>query len=595
MKKVVLILAVFLFLSFVNAEELIFYETFDDEQGILDNQGTIYGAIDFVNGVLGNAADMTGGSKKVCYPLEGNFDDTNGTLEFWVKPPYENHLGFFDIGYLSRPNSWGIFKNVNFLIMEVKGNTGYDQAWSIDPFIYDSRWHHVAAVWYKTPAGYINFKVFLDGRAKDYFDGNENNDINYTTTTEFCVGWNGWYGYSDSFFDEFKIFDYVKSDEEVMDDYLELVNNTFENLTEKECVMYKPESTGPVRMNCTGLYVNNRPYYIKGAGYQPIPIGQTADIPGGADVIFNTPEIYNRDFPLLEEMHANTIRTWAPVTNISFLDAAHEHGIKVIMGFWINCNENYGDPTIRQKYIANFTEYVNTYKDHPAVLMWILGNENNLDYCSSHSYVDDFYDLGNELARVAWEVEGEDYHPVGIVNGYLFHIGIPEYNSDDETLNYTDFWASNAYVGNSFTNFLTQYTYLSGKPLYISEYGIDALNNSNYQEYESVQAEWDIALWRDIKRSHKTIGATVMEYSDEWWKAGSTWSHDYGGYGTPHQPDGYANEEWWGIMRVSRNYSGVDIMEPRQVYHAFKREFKKLPIHMEPAGMLDPINASIAP
>ena len=36
---------------------------------------------------------------------------------------------------------------------------------------------------------------------------------------------------------------------------------------------------------------------------------------------------------------------------------------------------------------------------------------------------------------------------------------------------------------------------------------------------------------------------------------------------TSTQPDGYANEEWWGIVRVLDNGTGPDPVEPRAVYY----------------------------
>ncbi|MCH7526931.1 MAG: electron transfer flavoprotein subunit beta/FixA family protein, partial [Planctomycetes bacterium] len=90
----------------------IFYETFDDPIAIQNNGETtgISDSIVFVEGVLGNAATLTG-SKKLCYPMLDNFDLYQGTVEFWVKSPAANHLRYFDIGGLGSANSWGIFKN----------------------------------------------------------------------------------------------------------------------------------------------------------------------------------------------------------------------------------------------------------------------------------------------------------------------------------------------------------------------------------------------------------------------------------------------------------------------------------------------------
>ena len=91
-------------------------------------------------------------------------------------------------------------------------------------------------------------------------------------------------------------------------------------------------------------------------------------------------------------MHANSIRTWANVTNGSFLDAAWNNGtdpLYVVMGFWISCTANFADPTTRQKIRNEFESYVNRFKDYPAVLVWTLGNEVNL--CGRAEYVDDYY------------------------------------------------------------------------------------------------------------------------------------------------------------------------------------------------------------
>ena len=81
-----------------------------------------------------------------------------------------------------------------------------------------------------------------------------------------------------------------------------------------------------------------------------------------------------------------------------------------------------------------------------------------------------------------------------------------------------------------------------------------------------------------------------MEYSDEWWKAaGSPYFHGIGGYPTDTQPDGYANEEWWGVMAIQDNGSSPDIMIPRQVYYALASEFEE---PNEPP-VLDPIGDRI--
>ena len=126
-----LLLIIFLsFVPFSSAKSLIFYESFDNITSIQNNLGIssgYYSDVDntplFFNGIKGNAANFSG-YKKVCYPLAGNFNESNGTIQFLVKsrpnngpPGCSGDCGstgtFFDIGGLGAPNSWG--RNLTFV------------------------------------------------------------------------------------------------------------------------------------------------------------------------------------------------------------------------------------------------------------------------------------------------------------------------------------------------------------------------------------------------------------------------------------------------------------------------------------------------
>ena len=345
----------------------------------------------------------------------------------------------------------------------------------------------------------------------------------------------------------------------------------------------KPQSTGNVKIVNNELYVNGKSFIIKGITYQPTPIGE--DVRYGYN-LSNHPELWHRDFPLLREMNANTIRTWAKVTNSDFLDDAYNNGSKpiyVLMGYWMNVYvDNYSNPTTRSYYINDFRNYVATYKNYSAVLMWAIGNEDNLHYSGD---ISDWYSLANEMAQAAYNEEGSSYHPVIIVNGEINNIGNLVIGTDDSSLSYIDAWGANVYRGYSFGNLFNDYKTKTNKTLIITEYGIDAWhtdnisNSSNGYEDNITQAEWDIHLWNEIKSniSNGVLGGTLMAYSDEWWKAENPSSHDYGGYYTSWnlnaQPDSFSNEEWWGIMSIKDNGTSPDIMQPRKVYYDLKKEF----------------------
>ena len=76
---------------------------------------------------------------------------------------------------------------------------------------------------------------------------------------------------------------------------------------------------------------------------------------------------------------ANTVRTWGVDEGTKkLLDQAHRHGLMVCLGIWIE-HERHGfdytdfDQVARQ--IDATIEAVNEFKDHPALLMWGIGNE----------------------------------------------------------------------------------------------------------------------------------------------------------------------------------------------------------------------------
>ena len=341
----------------------------------------------------------------------------------------------------------------------------------------------------------------------------------------------------------------------------------------------KQQSTGAVQLIGKKLFVEGTEYKIKSIGYGPVPIGNTPD--AGYDVTVH-PELRARDFPLLRAMNANTIRSWAKVGQEGFLDDAWNNGIKpirVIMGYWMGSEKDYTNSSVRQAILADFNAYVQAYRNKPAVLVWAIGNEENYFYAGGNKQKKAaYFSLVNEMARNAYIIEGSNWHPVMAVSlefpGTVETVGDLEGGADDYSLNFVDIWGINHYPGNTFGNWFSLYSQKTIKPLVITEYGIDALDNTTMNEYEAAQAEWNTALWREISACTVCLGGSIMEYSDEWWKAGgSIFAHDYGGYPTGSHPDGFSNEEWWGIVRIADNGSNPDTVVPRQAYYALQQEF----------------------
>jgi len=329
----------------------------------------------------------------------------------------------------------------------------------------------------------------------------------------------------------------------------------------------KPMSTGPVRITNKKLEVdydgdgNYSPYYVKGAAYSITPIGNKPI----------TSTLEDRSIQYLKYMNANTIRTYSTPGKTMLTKMAAQN-IRVIAGFWVETSYDLTQPSVRQQVKDDFAKMVVDLKDNPGVLMWNLGNEQNYQNGNNANW----YSLCQELAIVAYQVEGEKYHPVCINNGNIYNVGSVSMNADDAALSYVDLWATNIYELNLTPRF-DIYRTKTNKPLVITEFGIDALDNRTKQEYETTQAVIDSMNWSQILSANDVvIGGTVFEYTDEWWKAGDPNSHDYGGYTTGAHPDGYSNEEWWGTIAVTQdqNGDGYDEWRPRQVYYMFQRNWK---------------------
>ncbi|MET8173918.1 galactose-binding domain-containing protein [Streptomyces clavifer] len=125
------------------------------------------------------------------------------------------------------------------------------------------------------------------------------------------------------------------------------------------------------------LTVDGAPYTVKGLTWGPA----VADA--------------GRYMPDVRSMGVNTIRTWGTdATTKPLLDSAAEHGIKVVAGFWLQpgggpgsggCVNYLTDTAYKNNMLAEFPKWVETYKDHPGVLMWNVGNESVLGLQNCYS------------------------------------------------------------------------------------------------------------------------------------------------------------------------------------------------------------------
>jgi hypothetical protein len=203
-------------------------------------------------------------------------------------------------------------------------------------------------------------------------------------------------------------------------------------------------------------------------------------------------------------------------------------------------------------------------KDHPAVLMWYIGNEWN--YNNLYSTSIDF-DGSIELINIAAQI-AKNLDPTRAVASIY-----GELPSADtiQRMPLIDIWGTNVYRELGFGEIFEEWAALSGKPLFIGEYGADAYNSNPEVNAEDQEAQaLATAVLTEIIFEESTFyngvcsGGILFELADEWWKAGNDDQHDVGGIapgGGPY-PDGIFNEEWWGLVDINR--------QKRQAFDAFK-------------------------
>ena len=286
------------------------------------------------------------------------------------------------------------------------------------------------------------------------------------------------------------------------------------------------------------IIVNNAPYIIKGICYHPVPKG--SDQRDFSNL--------TEDLELMVEAGINTIRVYEPIDDKFVLDEIDAAGLKVILGFGFN------QGGIFDILSGSFIDYVNTYKNHNAILLWELGNEYNYHPEWFDGDIKNWYNAMNNAAQLIHESDSS--HPVTTAHGEL-----PDSLALSLSKN-IDVWGMNVYRWDDPTTIFSQWSEISTKPMYLSEAGGDSymtISRDDYKEgyNEKAQADANKNILNAIfKATEICSGVAMFSFTDGWWKAGNNETQDPGGWapnssGVPY--DGSPNEEYWGIVDIERN------------------------------------------
>jgi len=159
-----------------------------------------------------------------------------------------------------------------------------------------------------------------------------------------------------------------------------------QNITNLELNTLKSKAARVTINNTDGKYqllVNNKPFYIKGAGLE-----------------FG-------NIPALAKHNGNSFRTWrtenGEQSGKEVLDEAHKYGLMVTMGIEVARERHgfdYNDEAAVKEQKDRIRKEVLEFKDHPSLLIWAIGNELNLR--STNPKV---WDAVNDISKMIHDID----------------------------------------------------------------------------------------------------------------------------------------------------------------------------------------------
>jgi hypothetical protein len=118
----------------------------------------------------------------------------------------------------------------------------------------------------------------------------------------------------------------------------------------------------------------------------------------------------------LKNYGGNSIRTWGIDANTDkVMEEALKHGLTVCFGIWMGQERqgfDYANEMAVKSQLEEFRRIVRKYKDHPALLLWGVGNEMDLEYTN--------FDVWKHLEDICKMIKEEDpNHPTMAVTAGL--------------------------------------------------------------------------------------------------------------------------------------------------------------------------------
>jgi GT2 family glycosyltransferase len=212
------------------------------------------------------------------------------------------------------------------------------------------------------------------------------------------------------------------------------------------------------------------------------------------------------DFRHIASLGFNTVRLYT-VPRRDLLDEAALAGLRVIVGVpWSQHVAFLDDRTLTRAIRQDVTSAVRSIADHPAVLLFALGNEIPAGVVRWHG--------GDRIERFLYELWGDAKNAAP--ESLFTYVNYPP--TEFLYLPCFDVCAFNVYLHreNDLRGYVTRLHHIAGyRPLLLAEMGADSI-----REGESGQASID-AMHVRAAFEEGACGAVVFAYTDEWWRGGN--------------------------------------------------------------------------
>ncbi len=352
------------------------------------------------------------------------------------------------------------------------------------------------------------------------------------------------------------------------------------------------------------LSVDGQAYFVRGVVYQPIKIGEDPnagtlrdwmieddDHDGRIDAPYQSWVDKNRnnkrdpaepivgDFRLLQEMGANTIRIYhhpsnakelqtiygdneslkmqfAHPPNLALLrDLFKTYGIRVAIGdvlgaytvgsgaSW-DAGTDYRDHKQCENMMTSVEDMVRQFQNEPFLLVYVLGNENNLEYAHTNAaaYPKVYAEFVNKVARRIHELD--PHHPVVLCNGETMALKTYAQYAPE-----VDIFGVNAYRKPGFGTLWKEVSETYNKPILFTEFGPGKHKVKDGILDEASTAHDHYVAWCDIERHaagrlspQNAIGGFAFTWLDNWWEDGEPDQQNEGGNGWNHEYQGIASQ-----------------------------------------------------